>query len=388
MSFRINKRMKNFNQLSQQIATIDVALKSEAAKAVNRLLTIRNWFVGYYLVTYEQEGEDRAEYGSKLLERLANSPELKKVKGMTRAELSRYRQFYLTYPKIIQTLSEFSDLAILGTASQELESVDHLPLLGTASQDSKTNSLPPDTLVSKLSFSHFIELIKLRTDEHRAFYEKECIQGTWSVRELKRQIASLLYERTGLSKDKSGLTTEVQNRASQSTVHDLLRTPYVFEFLGLPEKALVKENDLEQAIMDHLTDFILELGNGFCFEARQKRILIGDEYFFIDLVFYHRILKCHVIIELKVDTFNHAHAAQLNTYLNYVKAEISQPEDNPPVGILLCTGQNEALVKYATAGMDQKLFVQQYQVLLPSEADLKAFIDKETDQLKSERTDI
>lgn len=377
--------MKNFAQLSQQIASIDVVLKSEAAKAVNRLLTIRNWLVGYYLVTYEQEGEDRAEYGAKLLERLANSPELKNLKGMTQSELSRYRQFYLTYA-MIQTLSDFSEWKILGTASQDFSASSKSSILGAPSQEFDAHRTTPETLVSKLSFSHFVELIKLESDQQRAFYETECIRGTWSVRELKRQIASLLYERTGLSKDKKGLIEEAQQSAEKDHVQAMLRTPYVFEFLGLPQKALVKESDLEQAIMDHLTDFILELGNGFCFEARQKRILIGDEYFFIDLVFYHRILKCHVIIELKVDAFNHAHAAQLNTYLNYVKAELSQPDDNPPVGILLCTGQNETLVKYATAGMDQKLFVQQYQVLLPSEADLKAFIEKETDHLKSKDT--
>lgn len=177
----------------------------------------------------------------------------------------------------------------------------------------------------------------------------ETIRGCWSVKELERQIASLYYERSGLSKNKEALSALVQQQATLLQPKDLINTPVTLEFLGLNKRALVTENDMEQSILDNLQHFLLEMGHGFCFEARQKRILIDEDYFFADLVFYHRILKCHVIVELKIDKFRHEYASQLNMYLNYFKAEVMQPDDNPPIGILLCTEKGDTLVKYATA---------------------------------------
>jgi predicted nuclease of restriction endonuclease-like (RecB) superfamily len=190
----------------------------------------------------------------------------------------------------------------------------------------------------------------------RAFYAVECAKGVWSFRELERQINSLYYERSGMSKNKKLLSELTNLNAMQLAPRDVINTPIALEFLQLSDRALVTENDLEQAILDHLQQFLLEMGRGFCFEARQKRILIDDEYYFVDLLFYHRILKCHIVVELKTDKFRPEYASQLNMYLNCFKHEESVPDDNPPVGILLCTEKGNTQVKYATAGMDENLF--------------------------------
>lgn len=214
----------------------------------------------------------------------------------------------------------------------------------------------------------------------RAFYELETIKGCWSVAELERQIASLYFERSGLSQNKEALSALVNQQSVQLTPNDIINTPISLEFLGLNERALVTESDLEQAILDDLQNFLLEMGHGFCFEARQKRILIDGDYFFADLVFYHRILKCHVVVELKVDKFRHEYASQLNMYLNYFKNEVAQPEDNPPIGILLCTQKGNTQVQYATAGLDRNIFVKKYLIQLPSEEELKNYIVDEMEK--------
>jgi predicted nuclease of restriction endonuclease-like (RecB) superfamily len=217
------------------------------------------------------------------------------------------------------------------------------------------------------------------TPLQRAFYEIESIKGGWSKRELKRQIESLLFERTGLSTDKEELLRRTHKAADKQTPADYFRDPYVFEFAGLPEPFLGKETDLEQALITHLQAFLLELGNGFCFEARQKRLLIGDDWHFVDLVFYHRVLKCHILIDLKTERFKPAYAGNMNAYLNYFKAEIKSPDDQPPVGLLLCTSKNDAAVRYALGGLDEQLFISQYKLLLPDVAMLQAFLERERD---------
>ncbi|TYP94641.1 putative nuclease of restriction endonuclease-like (RecB) superfamily [Sphingobacterium allocomposti] len=201
---------------------------------------------------------------------------------------------------------------------------------------------------------------------------------------MKRQINTLYYERSGISKKPDQLSKIVNQRAERLTVEDMIKSPFSFEFLGFKAKDVVYENDLEKALLDRLEDFLLEMGNGFCFEAKQKRILIGDEYFFIDLVFYHRVLKCHVLVELKVDEAKHEHIGQLKTYVNYYKKEIMQEDDNPPVGLLLVTNQNRALVEYAIADSDQQLFVSKYLLELPSEEELIAEIEREKNVLREQ----
>jgi predicted nuclease of restriction endonuclease-like (RecB) superfamily len=213
--------------------------------------------------------------------------------------------------------------------------------------------VPGDKILAKLSYTHIEQLLGIDKPLKRTFYEMECIKGAWSVRELKRQINSLYFERSGLSKNPEKLAKLVQQKIKPKQSADIIKNIYAFEFLDLPIKEIVEESDLEKALLDNLQDFIVELGYGFCFEARQKRILIGEKYYFIDLVFYHRILKCHVIIDLKTGEFEHGDIGQLNTYLNFFREEISEPDDNLPVGILLVAEKDQALVKYATAGMDK-----------------------------------
>jgi len=366
----------NFNFLLHSIENTHQHLQESAAKAVNRLLTIRNWLIGYYIVEYEQNGEDRARYGEKLFDKL--SEKLKKDSFSPR-NLRLYRQFYTTYEHIGPVIREYIPVAIWQTVSAKLQPTNNQSVVICQSPIAKSETVftDPQRLLEKLSFSHITLLLTISDPLQRAFYELETIKGNWSVRELKRQINSLYFERMGLSKNKEKLQQFIHEADIPIQPADFIKNMYAFEFLDLPQKALVIESDLEAALLGNLQDFLLEMGPGFCLEARQKRILIGDEHFFIDLVFYHRILKCHVLVELKVDAFNHINAGQLNTYLNYYKAEVMEKDDNPPIGILMVTNKNETLVQYATAGMDQTLFVKQYQVRLPSKEALEQFIRQE-----------
>jgi predicted nuclease of restriction endonuclease-like (RecB) superfamily len=236
--------------------------------------------------------------------------------------------------------------------------------------------IAPEALLEQLSYSHFEQLVEFHDVQKRNFYEIECIKCNWSVRELKRQISSLYYERSYLSKNKTKLAKITQKKAELNNTSFVIRDPYVFEFLGLKPKEVMTESNLENALLDKLQSFLLEMGHGFCFEARQKRIIIGGEYFYVDLVFYHRILKCHVLIELKSDNFDHKHLGQLNTYLNWFKKNEARKGDNPPIGILLCTQKNHSLVEYAVAGMNNKLFVSKYQLELPKKKEIQKFLDE------------
>ena len=230
-------------------------------------------------------------------------------------------------------------------------------------------------MVHRLSFTHLVELIALEDPLKRAFYEIECIRGNWSVRALKRQIATLYYERSGLSTDKEKLSNMADSIAEKAEPKLAIRDPYIFEFLGLKASEAVSESSLEDALLDNLHGFLMELGHGFCLEARQKSIVIGKTRGFVDLVFYHRILKCHVLVELKVDKFTHEHLGQLNTYVTWYRKHMMTEGDNPPVGLLLCTQKDHTLVEYATANMDNRLFVSKYQLELPRKEELEQFLE-------------
>ena len=225
-----------------------------------------------------------------------------------------------------------------------------------------------------MSFTHFAELIEIDDPLKRSFYEIECIRGNWSTRALKRQIGALYYERSAISSNKT-LVAEWAHAAAETAEPKLaIRDPYVFEFLGLRPKDAVSESNLEQALLDNLHDFLLELGHGFCLEARQKSIVIGQTRGFVDLVFYHRILKCHVLIELKVEKFSHESFGQLNTYVNWYRKNMMTEGDNPPIGLLLCTDKDHALVEYASANVDSAVFVSKYLLELPSKEELERFL--------------
>lgn len=377
----------NFDLLVNTIQQTHQTFQQSAFKSVNKHLTIRNWLVGFYIVEFEQKGEDRAVYGEKLLSELANSI---KIKGLSQTNLKLNRQFYQTYPQIRQTLSDelskmdFSLNLIGQTPSDEFQSVD-IQLNTTAKtqsslvKDINTSDLqvPPGKLINFLSFSHFTLLLPIEDPLKRTFYEMECIKGNWSFTELRRQINSLYFERSGLSSNPEKLSRLVQEKSMGMVPTDIIKSPFTFEFLGLKSKDVVYESDLEQALIDHLEEFLLELGFGFCFESKQKRITIGDKYYFIDLVFYHRVLKCHVLIDLKMNEVHHEHIGQLKLYINYFKKNMMLPDDNPPVALLLVTENNEALVEYAVADSDMDLFVSKYKLDLPSTKQLKEFIKTE-----------
>ncbi len=374
----IHKNSLNFSDLAEAIRQVHAELAAQACRAVNINLTIRNWLIGCYIAEYEQRGSDRAEYGKRLLECLANRLAESGMESVAARSLRQYRQFYLIYPEIWQTLSAKSFEPMI---PDEIWQTLPAKLSATPFQTT-TLAIRATDLVKKLSFSHFVELIAISDEIKRRFYEIECIRGNWSVRELKRQIASLYYERSGLSRDKKTLS-ELANRAAEKAEPRLdIRDPYVFEFLGLKPREVMSESHLEDQLLDRLQEFLLELGHGFCFEARQKRILIGRTYNFVDLVFYHRILKCHVLVELKLESFNHESIGQLNTYVSWYRQNMMTDGDNPPVGILLCTDKDHALVEYALAGMDNDLFVSKYQLELPDKEQMRRFIEEELKEVE------
>jgi predicted nuclease of restriction endonuclease-like (RecB) superfamily len=374
--------MNSFNSLVLNIQQIHKHLQKSAVNAVNQMLTIRNWLIGYHIVEFEQKGKERAEYGDMLIESLA--AKLTNIKGIDKRSLFRFRQFYLYYPQLALPIRgslspELKDDRKVGTVTPLLPD---LPKMGTASPQSQDDLfVPGEKILLKLSYSHIELLLGIDEPLKRTFYEIECIKGAWSVRELKRQINSLCFERSSLSKSPEKLAKLVQQKTKPQESTDIVKNIYAFEFLDLPIKEIVEESDLEKALLDKLQQFIVELGYGFCFEARQRRILIGEKYYFIDLVFYHRILKCHVLIDLKIGEFEHGDIGQLNTYLNFYKEEISEQGDNQPVGILLVAEKDHALVKYATAGMDENLFVQKYLLKLPDAKMLQQQIEKELKEM-------
>lgn len=376
-----------FHDLLQQIKHTHTHLQQSAAKAVNVHITIRNWLVGYYIVEFEQNGENRANYGAKLLDEIARSIQ---IKGLTAPELSRSRQFYQTYPDFQATLyrqfNSLLPLPILGSVTQELEQNAITSILGSATQELQTNDNQEidaynAKLFTNISYTHFAELIKIKDKTKRKFYELLTIKNTLSVRELERQIASLTYERVGLSVNPALAFAQLEQKITPATPNDAVKSIYFFDFFDLPNKHLISETNLEQALINHLEQFIMELGNGFCFEARQKRLLIDEKYYFVDLVFYHRILKCHILIDLKVDAFKHEHLSQLNCYVSAYRDQIMQPDDNPPIGILLCTEKGTKMVEYALAGMEENLFVSKYLLELPSKETLSQFIENEIKNL-------
>ncbi len=366
----------SFDELAQSVLQTHQTAQSGAIRAVNQMATLRNWLIGCYIVEYEQRGSDRAKYGERLLKRLE---ERVNTKGLNETLFLAARRFYSFYPQI----GELFELRIRPTVSDKLIVPSSISAtLSPKSEKSATVSpkftTSASALVSKLSFSHIREIMLQDDPLARFFYETECIKGTWSVRELRRQISTNLYFRSGVSKDPEKLLASIKPETTSPAL--VIRQPFTFEFLGLQAKDVITEGDLEDALITHLQDFLLELGKGFCFEARQKRMIIDDEYYFADLVFYNRLLHCNVIVELKNDEFRHEYLGQLNAYVSYYKENEMHEGDNPPVGILLCTRKGKKMVEYAIAGMDNNLFVSTYMLQLPDKATLEQFLLNEIDK--------
>lgn len=373
----------SFDELTKIIRDTHDAAQTTAVKAINRMQTMRNWLYGYYIIEFEQHGKDRAEYGTQLLKRLE-----KRVnrKGLTETLFKNSRKFYRLYPQMVENiigvisptvsdkLLESKDASgLCDTQKTENEHVEKSP---TVSDGFRTTG---QMIISRLSFSHIVEIMTVDDPLARYFYEQECIKCTWSVRELRRQISTNLYVRTGISSNPEKMLS-LPSLQGHDNNELQIRQPFTFEFLGLKANEVVDEKDIENALIDHLQDFLLELGKGFCFESRQKRIIIDDEYYYPDLVFYNRILHCGVIIELKDEEFSHQNLGQLNAYVSHYKEHEMQHGDNPPIGILLCTRKGKKMVEYALAGMDNQLFVSTYMLQLPDKKTLEDFLLKQLEK--------
>ena len=369
----------SFDELTKIIRDTHDAAQTTAVKAINRMQTMRNWLYGYYIIEFEQHGKDRAEYGTQLLKRLE---ERVNRKGLTETLFKNSRKFYRLYPQMVENiigvisptvsdkLLESKDAS--GLCDTQMTENEHVEKSPTVSDGFRTTG---QMIISRLSFSHIVEIMTVDDPLARYFYEQECIKCTWSVRELRRQISTNLYVRTGISSNPEKMLS-LPSLQGHDNNELQIRQPFTFEFLGLKANEVVDEKDIENALIDHLQDFLLELGKGFCFESRQKRIIIDDEYYYPDLVFYNRILHCGVIIELKDEEFSHQNLGQLNAYVSHYKEHEMQPGDNPPIGILLCTRKGKKMVEYALAGMDNQLFVSTYMLQLPDKKTLEDFLLK------------
>ena len=311
--------------------------KGNAAIAVNTELLDANWQTGRYIVEYEQHGNVKADYGKQLLTNLSKDLTRLRGKGYSRSNLFNMRLFYVRFPKI-QTVS------------------------------------------GQLTWSHYLELLKCDDELEMQFYMKESISEGWKVRELRRQISSSLFQRLALSTDKEGVLALANEGHQVQTASDIIRDPFVLEFTGLPKQKRYKEKDLEDALKAHMEQFLLELGRGFAFIGRQYIVPIGSRRFKVDLVFYHCILKCYVLIDLKRAEIKHSDIGQMNLYLNYFKNEVCQLDDNPPIGIVLGARKDELLMEYALQGIDNQLFAARYQLYLPNREELQAQLNKLLEQ--------
>ena len=378
----------DFDGLVAHIQQTQDVLQNNARLVINRHVTAKAWLTGYYIVEYEQKGADRAKYGEQLLKKLAEK--LKDKKTFSYRTLRLYRQFYIVYNRLGLPIKKYlcGNLSIGQSVIAKLKSSQNEGLIIWQSVIAKSSDVvgnevwvDPQELFDKLSFTHLAAILPISDPLERAFYETMAIRGTWSVRELQRQIDSNYYFRSGWSQKPEALAKLVEGKAETDTLALDIKSPFTFEFLGLQAKDVVEESDLETALITHLQDFILELGMGFCFEERQKKMLIDDRYFKADLVFYHRILKRHVIIELKANRLNYADAAQLHMYLAYYRKNIMQPDDNPPIGILLCSEVGQEMAEYSLLDLDESVFISKYQLNVPSKERMTEFLRKENEGL-------
>ena len=351
MSKKIKIGLKeNYNLLIGDISSLLESARRTSARAVNTILTAAYWEIGRRIIEYEQSGEERAEYGHQLLKNLSYDLTKNFGRGFSADNLESMRLFYLTYSliEISETVSRKFDLEKSETSSRKLN------------DEFFSERFP-------LPWSHYVMLVRrIKEDDTRKFYESEALRSGWSVRQLDRQISSQFYERTLLSKNKSVMLKKGEKPLPEDIVtpEEEIKDPFILEFLGLKDE--YSENDLEEALISHLENFLLELGSDFAFIGRQKRLRIGNEWYRIDLLFFHRKLKCLVVIDLKVGKFTHADAGQMHLYLNYAKENWTNKDENPPVGLILCAEKDNAVAKYALEGLPNKVLAAEYKLVLPN----------------------
>lgn len=352
----------SYSSLITDLASLIEQGRKAAVRYVNTALVATYWLIGRRIVKYEQKGKERAEYGEAILRRISDDLTKKFGKGFGFTQMKNIRQFYLSYPQKGYTVS-----GQLATT--------------TKSQTLSGQSVIPQTLSAEfpLSWSHYCLLMRLDEPFKRKFYESECISGNWSVRQLDRQIQSMLHERTALSKRKLTVIAKAHEKPITLKPEDEIKDPYILEFLGLKDE--YSESQLEEALIRYLEHFLLELGNGFTFVARQKRITLEGSHYRLDLLLYHRILRCLVAIDLKIGEFTHADAGQMNLYVNYLKDKEKLHGENDPVGIILCADKRKTVVEYALGGMNNKIFASKYKLQLPDPKLLKAEIEHERQRL-------
>jgi len=369
----------NFDQLVTLCQRAHDEIQNRAMRSLDSQLVVRNWIFGHYITEFEQNGADRAEYGARLLENLASRLKALNIKGASTTRLKLYRSFY----------RKFSTRPTLSDLFQQPQSQSPA-IRPTPSDQSEPGSLtfPQAQVFSLLNsftlgWSHYVELLTLDDPAERSFYEIEAASGQWTVRELQRQIASSLYQRLALSRDKE----EIRRLATEGQVvekaSDLFKNPLVLEFLGLEDHPHYSEDELESAIIDQLESFLLELGKGFLFEARQKRFTFDNDHFRVDLVFYNRLLRCYVVFDLKRNKLTHQDLGQMQMYVNYFDRHVKLPEELPTIGIVLCHRKNDALVEL-TLPADANIFASKYQLYLPSKEELKAELEQITRNLEME----
>ncbi len=380
--------MSEFENLATTFQVTQDALLRHSARAVDSALVVRNWLFGWYLVEFENASASRADlYGKELINKLAKRLKEKGLQGISPTNLRKFREFFQAYPEI-QRATSVTSLAGLGSPSflqdsastekiQQTLSVESFQSMRQAAFTQIASSLP-------LGWSHYVELLTLDDPSERSFYEIEVASNQWSVRELQRQIASSLYHRLALSRD----TNEIHRLAVEGQVvekaADLIKNPIVLEFLGLQDRPHYSEDELESAIIDQLESFLLELGKGFLFEARQKRFTFDNDHFRVDLVFYNRLLRCYVLVDLKRDKLTHQDLGQMQMYVNYFDRHVKLSEELPTIGILLCHRKNDALVE-PTLPPNANIFASKYQLYLPSKEELKAQLEIITTSLEEAR---
>ncbi len=352
----------NYKNLLNKVSELLEAARRKTVRQINTVIVETYWQIGRLIVEEEQKGKERAGYGEELLLRLSNDLMQRYGRGFSVDNLEAMRKFYIVYPHLLKS------------ETMSRKSVKSATLSRTSF----------DALKEKLTWSHFRELILIKDDLARSFYEIETIKNNWSVRELKRQIDSMLFERLALSKNKEKVRQLAKKGQVVEKPEDAVKNPYVLEFLGIPEKSYYTESLLEQKLIDHLQEFLLELGKGFTFVGRQKRITIDNEHYYIDLLFYHRILRCLILIDLKIGKLEHRDIGQMNFYLNYIKDNELLKDENPPIGIILCTEskRSRVFIEYALGGLSNKVFVSKYKLYLPTKKELEVEIKRETVRLK------
>jgi len=352
----------NINKVYKDIRNILEKAKSHAYKAVNFAMVIAYWQIGKIIVEEKQKGKERAEYGRFLIKELSRRLTQEYGKGFTKSNIFYMKQFYLKFSKSHAVSDESQKVHALRGESQKV-----------------------NALRSELSWTHYRLLLRVEKDAVRNFYMLECIENNWSTRELERQINSLLYERIALSKDKKKVEELSRKGQVLRRPEDIIKDPYVLEFLGMTENKQYLEKKLESLLIEKLKDFLLELGKGFSFVERQKRISLDDDHFYIDLVFYNYILKCFVLIELKMGKLTHKDIGQMDFYVRYFEKEVRQKGDNPTIGLILCSDKNEAMVRYTLLKGSKHVFASKYKLYLPSEKELRLELVKERERIEIEK---